>query len=60
MTALLLVILVFGSLASPRWFSPDWLDWMAAKLMARSAAIRASRKVYQEHFEHYERQLGER
>lgn len=57
MTALLFVVLIFGSLSGARWFSPAWLEWMAAKLLARAAAIRMSRRVYDEQFAHYERQL---
>lgn len=58
MTALLLVTLIFGSLSGAQWFSPAWLEWMAAKLLARAAAIRMSRKVYEEQFKHYERELA--
>ncbi len=54
---LMLAIVMSLGLAGARWFSPEWLDWMAAKLMARSAAIRASRRVYAEHFEHYHGQM---
>lgn len=57
MQVLLLMTLIGGSFAGMRWFQPTWLEWVAAKCLARAAAIRESRKVYAVAFAHYEKEL---
>ncbi len=54
---LMLALVMALGLAGARWFSPKWLRWTAARLMARADAIEESGKVYQRSFEHYHEQL---
>ena len=57
MTALVLVALLLTPVAYARWFSPQWLRWTAAKLLARADAMEQSRIVYTRSFAFYKKEL---
>jgi len=56
--ALLITLLGIACYAAAAWNSPDWLAWMATRLLARRHALKTAQKAHIEAMEAWGVEIG--